>query len=186
MLKGSPAQPLTGSQMQGRIIKLAAALRQQCWPSAWVHAYPCQSHGTIYNPPPSSRPMHVASKQRVSHLCICSWSNHHPPCVRGSPAAERHVHANICHTDMRHRQNRRGRTFRLTNTENAEGLLKNCPSKIISPAGPKSADMHTPAETSRKRECCSQHLGHGNTYNRHWAHERAPAPQHKYSTSQQG
>lgn len=31
------------------------------------------------------------------------------------------------------------RTFRLTNTENAEGLLKNCPSNMISPAGPKSA-----------------------------------------------
>ena len=39
----------------------------------------------------------------------------------------------------------------MTNTENAEGLLKNCPSKIISPAGPRSAEQHTLREASRER-----------------------------------
>ena len=39
----------------------------------------------------------------------------------------------------------------MTNTENAEGLLKNCPSKMISPAGPKSVEQHTLREASRER-----------------------------------
>ena len=51
---------------------------------------------------------------------------------------------------QRHKQ--RGHTFRLTNTENAEGLLKNWPSNMISPAGPKSAEVHMLCDTQTSPE----------------------------------